>query len=95
MEQRKTYRFLDPGSPLISIYPIRVNHQKIKVTNIDKLPADIPTNSYARVHSHAGAAINVWVCDGNSFTTLILAVPQELMGQYFRQHPHGMFQHFA
>lgn len=89
-------RFLDNGSSLSTIVPIRKNHSSVKFQNPEKLTGQfLSAGSLARIHSCNRGVYMVWVHDKNEPNTIILEVPLQFMGQYFRQHQHNLVPHFA
>lgn len=89
-------RFLDVGSPLATIVVIHKTTRQIRITNPDKMHGTIlPIGTFARIHSEARGVYTVWLLDESSSSTLIAEVPYPLMSMHFKQHPHGIFPHFA
>jgi len=89
-------RFLDNGSSLSTIVSIRKNHSSVKFHNPEKLTGQfLAAGSLARIHSSNRGVYTVWVLDESGMDTIILEVPLQFMGQYFRQHHHNLFPHFA
>ena len=95
MQPRK---FLEPGCALETIIPIKNTPTQvtIKFINPPRGPSgDIPAASLARLHSKKVGRCTVWIMDERNYQTVIIEVPEGLMSQYFRPHPHNLFPHFA
>ena len=87
-------RFLDKGSPLIATVEILKNNALIKVLTPDTFRVHaLRPGTLGRIHSQKGNLYTVWLLDEQTMNTVIIDVPLHLMGQYFRQHDHGIFPH--
>lgn len=91
-----TKKFLDDGSPIKSVVPIAKANKMVKFANPDKIPsATIATGTLGRIHSRCNDIYSVWLLEESMMTIIIVEVPLYLMGQYFVQHQHNIFPHFA
>jgi hypothetical protein len=88
-------RFLDPGSPLVSTVQILKGNTMIKVVTPDTFRGTLRPGTFGRIESQKNDFYNVWLLDESTMSTVIIEVPAVLMGQYFRQHPHGIFPHLT
>jgi hypothetical protein len=89
-----TKRFLDKGSPLITTVEILRNNAMIKVLTPDMFIVHaLRPGTLGRIHSQNGDRYTIWLLDEQTMRTVIIEVPLHLMGQYFRQHDHGIFTH--
>lgn len=89
-------RFLDKGSPLIATVEILKNNALIKVLTPDTFRVHaLRPGTLGRIHSQKGDLYTVWLLDEQTMNTVIIDVPLHLMGQYFRQHDHGIFPHLS
>lgn len=87
-------RFLDNGSPLIATVAILKNNAMIKVLTSDMFIGHaLRPGTLGRIHSQNGDRYTIWLLDEQTMRTVIIEVPLHLMGQYFRQHEHGVFPH--
>ena len=87
-------RFLDNGSPLASQVAIMRKNSMIKILNPEKMLGDtIFPGALARIHSQKNGVYTVWVLDERTMHTIMVEVPLQLMGQYFKQQPHDIFPH--
>ena len=91
-----SHRFLDKGSPLVTTVPISKHNTMIKVLTPDKFQSDaLRPGTLGRIHSQNNSVYTVWLLDERTMNTVIIEVPLHLMGQYFRQHDHGIFPHLS
>lgn len=88
-------RFLDPGSPLVSTVQILKSNTMIKVVTPDTFQSALRPGTLGRIHSQKNNVYTVWLLDESTMNTVIIDVPTVLMGQYFRQHQHGIFPHLT
>ena len=90
-------KFLDVGSPLITIAVIlkRVHH--ITIVNPQDMHTEaLPIGTFGRIHSIENRSrYVVWLLDESASTTVVVKVPWDLMSGYFRQQHHNIFPHFA
>ena len=90
-------RFLEIGSPLITIAVILRRVQQITILNPQDLHAEaLPIGTFARIHSIGkDGRYTVWLLDESNMKSVMVQVPLDLMGIYFRQQHHRIFPHFA
>jgi hypothetical protein len=89
-----TPKFLDKGTPIISATTIARNNSMIRLVNPDQFSSSqLMAGTLGRVHSEKNGIYTVWLLDDRTMNTVIIEAPLHLMGQYFRQHPHGIFAH--
>ena len=89
-------RFLDKGSPLVTTVQIFKKNTMIKIVTPDKFQSDVlRQGTHGRIHSQTNNVYTVWLLDEQTMNTVIIEVPGHLMGQYFRQHDHGIFPHLS
>ena len=89
-------RFLDNGSPLVATIHIARKNTMIKILTPDTFQSDaLRSGTLGRIHSQTNNACTVWLLDERTMNTVIIEVPLHLMGQYFRQHEHGIFPHLS
>jgi hypothetical protein len=89
-------KFLESGSGVQTHAVIAKNNQNVKITNLDAMLLEmIPNGTLGRIHSRNSRGIyTVWLLDEATYSTLIVEVPQHMMGSLFTPKDHGLFPHF-
>lgn len=84
-------KFLYNGSPVKTLVNLLKGSKNFKVNNPEKFVTSmIGQGALGRIHSCNKNIFTVWLLDEVTYQTIIIEVPQYLMGQYFEQYDHDM-----
>lgn len=94
--QKSKKKFLDDGSPLVTIINIPKANVAVKITNPEKLATRLmPVGSYGRIQCRKGDNCVIWILELNLYHTIFLEIHQFDMYRFFKQHEHNIFLYFA
>lgn len=89
-------KILDSGSAVATTVTILKANTIVSFENPERMAGDrLEIGSLGRIHSQVRNTYNVWILDDGNMNSIIVNVPHHLMGQFFKQHAHGIFPHFA